>query len=110
MFASQTPCARAQRRLGRAGDGRPGREPVAGGPERDVVPDLPGVEPARHICQIADHLELRGQGRKCIGVIRLVIAAVIDELVNRRVDVTVGNLVQRAHHEMPVRIEVVLDP
>src|SRR5262247_4402209 len=69
-----------------------------------------GTESAGEIQQIAVHVKSRSQRRKAVRKIAFVISAVIEELVDRCIDVAVRNLVERAHGEMPGGAEVVLQP
>ena len=66
-------------------------------------------ESAGHIGQIAVNMESRRQRGKSVGEIALVIAVVVDELVDRGIDVPVRKLVQAGDDEMPVRAEFVLE-
>ena len=55
-------------------------------------------------------METGANEEKALARYDLVISVVVDELVDRRINVAVGNLVQRADHEVPVRAEIVLHP
>ena len=60
--------------------------------------------------QVAVHVETRGQRGEAVGKVRLIISAIVQELVDRGIDVAIGELIQSADHEMPVRTEIVLYP
>src|ERR1017187_10126130 len=66
-------------------------------------------EPAGYIREIAIYMESRRQGREGVGEIAFVIAVIVDELIDRRIDVAIGKLVQAGHDDMPRRTEVVLE-
>src|ERR1035438_4859884 len=99
---------RAQCRLCGACDRRPRCKPVTRTPDHQIVADTPGLEPAGNVSQVAVDLETRGQRREAVGEVALIISIVVDKLVDRRIDVSIGDLVQAPKYDVPVRVEVVL--
>ena len=71
---------------------------------------LPVFESAREVRKIADHMEAGRERREAVRQVGLVVAAVIDQLIDRRIDIAVRNLIECADGEMPVGAKVMLYP
>ena len=99
---------RAQRGLSRTRGGRIRCKSVARTSKYQVVVDRSRSDAAGKICQVANDVEARRQGREAVRKIRLVISVVVEELIDRRIDIAIGNLIQDSHNQMPVRVEIVL--
>ena len=101
---------RAQSGL-RKGSGRRVRsKPVTRAADYNVVADGAGHELSGQISQIAIDVKARGQAGKGVGKIGLVIPVVVSEAIDRRIDVTVRDLVEHSGDQMPVRAEIVFHP
>src|SRR5262249_40649508 len=87
-----------------------GRKSISRASDDGIMLNAPGTESAGEIQQIAVHVKSGSQRRKAVRKIAFVIAAVIEELVDGCINVTVRNLVERADGEMPGGAEVVLQP
>ena len=69
-----------------------------------------GIEFSGQVYRVAGHVKTRSERRECIGKVGFVIPAIVDELIDRCIDVAIGNLIEHSADQVPVGTELVLHP